>query len=177
MRKAAQRACRLNADLGVGVVRERGQALAQRGLTQPRGKLGEAGQGRIVGTPQALLQVFDHHRPRSPQHRGVIRLNGRGELRQPIQRRQGEGSVLHPLQRRDGRHVHGGMPIVDQARQPGHVPRHGGDTQESRGFQPLPPPRRGRVRPHQPGPPAVLERLGELAPPFTRHARRTAACA
>ena len=63
VREAAKRACRLHADFGIGVIGQCRQAFAQRRLTQPRRKLGEAGQGRIVSAAQALLQVLDHHRP------------------------------------------------------------------------------------------------------------------
>src|SRR2546426_7457907 len=45
---------------------------------------------RSIGAAQPRLQMFHNDRPRTQQHRGVVRLNGWCELRQAIQRGQCE---------------------------------------------------------------------------------------
>ena len=124
MREAAQRARRLDADLGVGVIGECRQPLPQGRFGQARGKLGEPRERRIVGATQSRLQMIDDDRPGAQEHCGVIGLHGRREPWQAIQRRQREVLVLHALERRDRGDVDGGMGIVDQARQPGDIARH-----------------------------------------------------
>ena len=118
--------------------------------------------------------MVDDDRSRAAQHRGVVRLHGRREMRQPVERRERERAVLHALERRDCRDVNGGMRIVDEAQETSGVARHCRDAQEARAFETLPPTRRAAVGADDPRPQVVLERSGELPPAFARHARRPA---
>jgi len=88
MRKAADAARRLHAHLTVGMVRQRGEPLPQRGLAEPARKFGETGKRRIVGAAQPLLEVVDDDRAGALQHRGVVRLDGGSEPWQPFPARR-----------------------------------------------------------------------------------------
>ena len=153
VRKESESPRRLRAHVGVDVGRQRRERLAERGVLEPHGELGESAQPRRVTRREMPEQRLDDQRPAVPQHSGVVSLHGRRRRAQALERRGDEWGTLEPLERCDGRDMDGRVPIGEQPQQRLRVRRKAGDRQQAGALQPLPPAPGPVVATHPPRPP------------------------
>ncbi len=151
---------------------EGGEALPEGWLIEPGSELDQPWQRGVISAAQHLEEQLHHHGARAPQHAGVIGAHRRRESGQALEGDGGEGGAVDPLERRDGSDVDRRVRVPQQLQHARRVLGRRCDGEEAGRLEALPPAGRVAVRPHQPRPPVIAQRRGELAPAVAGHARR-----
>src|SRR5207245_11269485 len=105
------------------------------------------------------------------EHARVVCLHRWAEEGQLLQSGGYEHRTGQALERCRGGDLHRWMVITQQPQHATDVALRRRHREEARALEPLPPARRSTVGAYHPGPPLVLEGVGQLWPPLACHAR------